>query len=311
LESGAQIGEDWRDEENKKEGVYSMALSPNGKNVFSGTHDGKVKLWDVEMGKVVATWTGHTKGVLSVCWSVDGNQVVSGSWDGTARVRDVKTGEEILEIKTGHQDVWAVIYSPDNKQIATGGYYGGYKDGIKIWNTPIMIGTRGFKLYDLKDKVKIWDAKTGELIVILKHDYMVGSLAWTSDGKRLISASFGPIRIFDTATWQQVGTLEGHAWVHAISLSGNNRFLVSTSDDKTARLWNLDTNLPIGPSFQHEDCVECAAFSADGKVLVTGCRNKNTYMWNIHAILKQAGLEDLLTTDTNIVSANTSHALGH
>ncbi|KIK39350.1 hypothetical protein CY34DRAFT_29515, partial [Suillus luteus UH-Slu-Lm8-n1] len=110
-------------------------------------------------------------------------------------------------------------YSPDNTQIATGGH---------------------------DDGVKIWDAKTGELIKTLKHDWIVSSLAWTLDGKKLITASKGPIRIFDTATWKQTATLEGHEnYVNAISSSHNNRLLASASHDRTARIWNLDTNLPV------------------------------------------------------------------
>ncbi|KIK39349.1 hypothetical protein CY34DRAFT_808380, partial [Suillus luteus UH-Slu-Lm8-n1] len=85
LESGAQIGDDWKDEQ-EKSGVHDIALSPNGKTIVSGCWDGKVKLWDVETGKVIKRWTGHTDGVTSVCWSAGGDRVVSGSWDGTARV---------------------------------------------------------------------------------------------------------------------------------------------------------------------------------------------------------------------------------
>ncbi|KIK32161.1 hypothetical protein CY34DRAFT_102140, partial [Suillus luteus UH-Slu-Lm8-n1] len=263
LESGAQIGEDWRDDET---GVYSTALSPNGKRVVSGCWDGKVKLWDVDTGKVIQKWTGHTDSVTSVCWNADGDRVVSGSWDGTARVWNAKTGETILEIKTRHETVLAVKYSPDDTQIATGGYK--------------------------EQAAKIWDAKTGELIKTLKHVYIVYSLAWTSDRKKLITGSYGPIRIFDTATWEQIATLEGHeTWVRAISLSHNNRLLASASWDKKARIWNLETNLPVGPPLQHEDKVECATFSANGRVLVTGCRDKNANVWDVHAILKQAGLE--------------------
>jgi WD40 repeat protein len=228
-----------------------------------------VKLWNVETGKVIRRWTGHTDGVTSVCWSASGNRVVSGSWDGTARVWNAKTGETILEIKTGYDSVYTVKYSPDNTQIATGGYK--------------------------KRVAQIWDGKTGDLIKTLQHDWIVQSLAGTWDGKTLITASYGPIRIFDTATWKQTGTLEGHAnFVNAISLSRNNRLLASASYDNTARIWNLDTNLPVGPPLQHRDKVECAAFSANGLVLVTGCSDKNAYAWDVNAILKQAGLEDLL-----------------
>jgi WD40 repeat protein len=179
-----------------------------------------------------------------------------------------------------------VTYSPDSSKLATGG--------------------------DEENAVKIWDAKTGELLNILKHDRRVMCLAWTSDGKKLISGSFDPIRIFDTATWQQIAVLEGHTQrITSISLSSNNRLLVSASWDKTARLWNLDTCLPVGPPLHHEGFLDSAALSPDGKVLATACVNHNAYTWDVYAILKEAGLEDLLPIGPNIVSTHTSAAIPH
>ncbi|KAG1836758.1 WD40-repeat-containing domain protein [Suillus subalutaceus] len=276
LESGAQIGEDWWDGENT---MWSMALSPNGQTIASAGGDYDVRLWDVKTRKVISKWTGHTHVVRALCWSANGERIASGSWDGMARVRDVNSGKTVLTIKTGHTWVYAVMYSPDSSKLATG----------------------GDKSIKEDTAVKIWDAETGERLNTLKHDITVCSLAWTSDGKKLISGSYGPIRIFDTATWQQIATLEGHEhYVSAISLSRNNRFLASTSIDKTARLWNLDANLQVGPPLQHEQDLPSVALSSDGKVLITGCGNNNAYIWDVHAILKKAGLEDLLPSIPNV-----------
>jgi hypothetical protein len=246
-----------------------MALSPNGQTIANGSLDSSVRLWDVETKRIISKWTGHTYITRALCWSADGERVASGSWDGTTRVWDVKSGKTILTIKTGHKWVQAVMYSPDSSKLVTGGYE--------------------------ENAVKIWDTKAGELLNTLKHNFPVYSLAWTSDGKKLISGSFGLIRIFDTATWQEIAILEGHtSFVNAISLSQNNRFIASVSDDRTARLWNLDTNFQVGLPLQHEDSLPSAGLSPDGKALVTCCKNKNAYAWNVHAILKKAGLEDLL-----------------
>ncbi|KAG2751654.1 WD40 repeat-like protein [Suillus brevipes Sb2] len=191
--NGKQIGEDWRDGDC---GVWSMALSPDGKKVVSGSHDGAVRLWDIETCKVVKKWTGHTGIVKSVSWSRDGRRVLSGSWDGTARQWEVESGETmpkpleniIASIKTGHERVYAVVYSPDTTLIATGGW------------------ARDASL------IKIWDAKTGKLVATLKgHTNTVRCLAWTKDGKTLISGSLDcSIRTWNTAKWQQTMVLDEH-----------------------------------------------------------------------------------------------------
>jgi len=72
-----------------------MALSPNGKTIASGSEDGTVRLWDVETGKVIVRWKGHTVFVDSMCWSPNGERVVSGSFDGTARVWDVESSKPV------------------------------------------------------------------------------------------------------------------------------------------------------------------------------------------------------------------------
>jgi WD40 repeat protein len=280
LENGAQIGDEWRDEGDKAE-FRTIALSPNGKTLASGSNDGTVRLWDVETGKVVVKWKGHSDIVMSVCWSRNGERVVSGSQDGTARVWDVKSGEPVQglnPIKTGHRNVYVVSYSPKAKMIATGG--------------PKESG------------IKIWDAKTGKLLSTIEQDWAVCSLAWISDEKKLIAGTGnGLIKIFNTATWQQIVVLEGHTiTVYSLTLFPNDRLLASTSWDYTARLWNLDTNLQVGPPLRHKKDVRCSALSADGKLLSTGCDDKNAYVWDILAILKAAGLEGLLGVSLNALS---------
>jgi WD40 repeat protein len=70
VESGKQIGEDWRDGGAK---MITIALSPDGNKVVSGSADGAVRLWDIDTAKVIATWTGHiTTSLAFLCWNGDG-----------------------------------------------------------------------------------------------------------------------------------------------------------------------------------------------------------------------------------------------
>ncbi|KIK33091.1 hypothetical protein CY34DRAFT_813848, partial [Suillus luteus UH-Slu-Lm8-n1] len=252
LKTGTQVGEEWED---KDRGAATIALSPDGKKVASGRRDGAVKLWNVDTGKVIKTWTGHTEWVNSVSWSPDGGRVVSGSVDGTFRVWDVESGKTILGPINTEEEVYAVCYSSDAKMIATAGIRAG---------------------------VKIWDANLGELLKTLKGAF--SCLAWTSDGKTLVADKSK----FDTATWTEVDMCEDYG-VDRISLSPNDRIL-AIYYYKTAQLWDLETNQPIGTPLHHQDDVKSATFSVDGKFLLTCCDDGHIYTWDASAIVKRAGL---------------------
>jgi len=270
LETGEQIGNGLRDEES---GVSAAVLSRNGKKIVSGGADGIVRLWDIDASKMLTKWTGHVYFISSVCWNRDGGRILGGCYDGTTMVWDAESGNTILAIKTVHGAVYSAIYSPDEMMIASGG----------------RSGDNGF--------ISIWDANTGKLIA--KPEGHIGNvccLAWTADGKTLISGSDdSSIRTWNTTTWQQINVLTGHTQVvFALTLSPNGRILASASCDRTARLWNLENSQPIGTPLQHPDAVACVSFSMDGKLLATGCFDNNAYSWDTAATVRQAGLDELL-----------------
>jgi WD40 repeat protein len=274
LEGGTQVGEQWED---KERAVAIISLSPDGEIVASGSDDGAVKLWNIDTGKVIKTLTGHTKSVSSVCWSPDGGRVVSGSEDETFRVWDVENGETIIGPVKAENYVWAVCYSPDGKLIASGGFMG----------------------------LRIWDANTGKLLTTREGGFI--SLLWTSDGNTLIAIGGTDITKFETDTWSQTAVLKDleASQAHSIVLSPNERILASTSNslNKTAQLWNLETNRPIGTPLHHEDYVNSATFSADGKFLTAICSDGHISTWDIFTVVKEAGLVGLL----DIVSLDTFH----
>jgi hypothetical protein len=180
LQSGKQIGNDWRDGGGA---VYVIGLSPDGKKVASGSGDGAVRLWDVDTGKVIAKWVGHTRNAFSVCWSRDGGRVVSGALDdGTARVWDVESGKTVLAIETGLESVWAVIYSPDTTMIATGGSSNAVI-GIAISPNGQILASAS------KDKTaRLWNFETGQPIGSpLQHENWVMCTSFAPDGKLLAS----------------------------------------------------------------------------------------------------------------------------
>jgi WD40 repeat protein len=229
-------------------------------------------LWSIDTGKVIKTWTGHTDSVKSVRWSPDGGRVVSGSDDTTFRVWDVKSGRFILGPINAGDYVHAVCYSPDAKMIAAGGI-----------------------------SLKIWDANSGKLLKTFIGSLPTSSLAWTSNGKTFISGRSK----YDTATWSKVDLCEDYGTT-AISVSPNDRILATTSfSGMTVRLWDLETNQPIGTPLDHPDDVNSATFSVDGKFLLTCCDDNHIYTWDVSAIAKEAGLP------SDIVSIGICHFRGH
>jgi WD40 repeat protein len=63
--------------------VFSVAFSPDGQHIVSGSDDKLVKVWPVSGGKELASLAGHTSDVYSVAFSPD---VVSGSYDNLVKV---------------------------------------------------------------------------------------------------------------------------------------------------------------------------------------------------------------------------------
>ena len=98
-------------------GVRSVAFSPDGKQIVSGSYDKSVRVWDVSTGKELKVLKGHTNVVFSVAFSPGGKQVVSGSCDESVRVWDIGPlyiRETILDSNHhGKHTGW--LFSPDGQ----------------------------------------------------------------------------------------------------------------------------------------------------------------------------------------------------
>ncbi len=84
--------------EGHRENVYSVAFSPDGKQLATGSGDKTARVWDLASGQSLATLEGHSENVYSVAFSPDGKQLATGSGDKTARVWDLASGQSLATL---------------------------------------------------------------------------------------------------------------------------------------------------------------------------------------------------------------------
>jgi len=110
--------------------IFSVAISPDGKTVASGSADQTVGLWDAISGEYKRNLSGHTDVVCTVVFSPDGNTIASGSFDHTIRLWDAHTGKHKMTL-TGHTSiVWSVAYSSDGSTLASASA----DKTVRLWN---------------------------------------------------------------------------------------------------------------------------------------------------------------------------------
>jgi len=273
-----------------QDGVTSLALSPDGKRIISGSLDKTIKVWAVETGNELMTLQGHKEFVNSVAVSPDGRRIASGSADKTIRVWDIGTGTELMTIATGHEEeVSNVAFSPDGKLIVAGSSGG----SIKVWDASngteiaTLLGQEGSvcyvvfspdggqiaSTYYLGKEVRIWDTNTGAPIMTLSGEGLMGA-AFSPDGKRIHSGSM----IWDRETGEQLINLRNT--VNAFAFSPDGRFLVSGSDN-ILEIWDTTTGHVVKSFRGHSYPISSAVFTKDGQHVISGSDDDTVKVWDM------------------------------
>ena len=216
--------------------------------------------------------------VRSVAFSRDGKRIVSGSDDKTVRIWDASTGQPVGSPLEGHTifcDVGCILSRWETNRVGVR-RHDSANMGCVDRTASRITSRRPYRFCDVGcilprwetsrvgswDKtVRIWDASTGQPVgsPLEGHTYYVMSVAFSPDGKRIVSGSYDEtVRIWDASTGQPVGSpLEGHTdSVMSVAFSPDGKRIVSGSGDKTVRIWDASTGQPIGSPLEgHTDSV--------------------------------------------------------
>jgi WD40 repeat protein len=240
--------------------VNSVAFSPDGKHVVSGSSEKTICVWDATGHVISGPLEGHTHWVSSVAFSPDGKHIVSDFGDRTICVWDAVTGKVVSGPLQGHTGwVNSVAFSPDGKHIVSG---------------------------STDRTIYVWDAVTGEVVSgpLKGHTSTVSSVAFSPDGKHIVSGSGDrTICVWDAVTGEVVsGPLKGHTdWVNSVAFSPDGKHIVSGSSDKTICVWDAVTaEVVSGPLEGHTESVNSVAFSPDGKHIVSGSNDRTICVWD-------------------------------
>lgn len=294
--------------------IHTIAFSPNGQTLASGSADKKIKIWNLDDTGLVISFTAHTSLIDAVAFSPDGKTLASGSWDHTIKIWNLEiVSKDVSSIAPLHRLcehsgwIMCVAFSP-NLETTIDGFSllasGSADKTIRTWHpgtgtlntfsghtnavhtvafSPKMTGALPFLASGSKDQtIKIWNLETGEQLQTLEgHVNSVDSVIISPSGQILVSGSADQtIKIWHLGKGTLLNTLSGHTEaIKSIALSLDGQTLVSASTDKTIKVWHLGSGELLHTLSEHTDAVNAVTISPDGSTIASGSQDKTIKIW--------------------------------
>ncbi|HPZ08316.1 MAG TPA: protein kinase [Candidatus Eremiobacteraeota bacterium] len=275
--------------------VETLSFSPDGLMLVSGGRDRKIKLWDIETGKLVNSVSGHISWITKIVWT--DKYMISGSSDATIKLWDTA----VLRHTFGgyYTGVEALSIRSDGKILASGNS----DNTIKLWDfknraliavlekhkeivSAISCSSDGKYLASgsWDEMVHIWDIDKGKIKITLDiNSGLIGSVAFSPDGKYLATGgSDKNVNLWNAETGELEDTFEAPDWsVEAIAFTPDSEWLASGGSSNTISLWDLIEDEELATLEGHKDSILCLSFAPCGTILVSGSKDNTVKLWSI------------------------------
>jgi WD40 repeat protein len=181
--------------------IYAVAFAPDGKSLATSSYDKLIKLWDIDTGKEIRTLKDHIDAVYALAFTPDGKRIVSGAADRSVKVWDVASGERLYTMSEPLDGLNTIALDPTGTKVAAGGL----DKTIRIW----QLGEKGATL----------------LNSLIAHEDAILKLAWSPDGKTIVSSSADKtIKLFKASDLTEIKTFDGQPdWVLSLAFAPDSR----------------------------------------------------------------------------------------
>jgi len=245
--------------------IWSIAWSPNGQAIASGTHDGTVQVWNPNNGRQILAYRSNIQPARSneqaqkVAWSPDSTQIVVNFLDGTLQTVQVADNKPLHTYTAVGSTFVTVDWSRNGRYLAAAG---------------------------ADNNIYVLDVTNGQVITIsIGHTARVHAVAWAHGGGRFASCSQdSTVKVWATRTGKLLLNYTGHrAQVYSISWSPAGNYITSASADGTAQVWNSSTGITqtIYKGLTG-GLVYSAAWSNNRSDVASSGNGSETHVWNAH-----------------------------